>query len=221
MKQVLGVDVQPTEVKMRVLDIPPIDMTDGRQTPAASAAASQTAGATTPRRKARKPPVSKRDRPARPKPASTDRPPSRTEKPPKRRDGSVGRETFQAVEALVKQGMSKTEAFKQVAADTGKKVGAVSANYYRVARASGAVKPRKRTARRAPVQAARRATAPRRERPAGSDGVDQIVRQLTASVAALTEAVNAQDAEIGELRGRLDGAHRLLTEAGSKTSVDD
>jgi hypothetical protein len=210
MKQVLGVDVQPTEVKMRVLDIPPIDMTDGRQTPAAiAAAATQTAGAKTPRRKARKPPVSKRDRPTRPKPASTDRPPSRTERPPKRRDGSVGSETFKAVEALVKTGLSKTEAFNQVAADTGKKVGAVSANYYRVARASGAVKPRKRTAKPAPTLATRRATAPRREPPASNVGVDEIVRQLAASVSALTEAVKAQDAEVRELRRRLDRARTL------------
>jgi hypothetical protein len=33
--------------------------------------------------------------------------------------------------------------------------------------------------------------------------VDQIVSQLTASVAALTEAVKAQDAEIKSLKGRM------------------
>jgi hypothetical protein len=187
MKQVLGVDVQPTEVKMRVLDIPPIDMTDAASSPTAVAAA--------PSRKTHRSSTAKRATPAK-------------KATPKRiRDGSVGRETFQAVEALVKQGKSKTEAFTQVAADTGKKVGAISANYYRVARASGAVKPRKRTARSAPAAATRRAPAARRQRPA-SVSVNQIVRQLAASVAALTEAVKAQDAEVRELRGRLaDATH--------------
>jgi hypothetical protein len=35
--------------------------------------------------------------------------------------------------------------------------------------------------------------------------VDVIVGELVASVAALTEAVKAQQAEVRELRGRLDG----------------
>jgi hypothetical protein len=37
------------------------------------------------------------------------------------RDGSVGRETFEQVTALLKQGKSKSEAFAQIASDTGKK----------------------------------------------------------------------------------------------------
>src|SRR5207244_1186281 len=79
------------------------------------------------------------------------------------RDGSVGRETFEQVTALLKQGKSKSEAFAQIASDTGRNAGTVSANYYRVARASGAVKPRKRRAKAAPV------TVPRsRERAAQS-----------------------------------------------------
>ena len=53
-------------------------------------------------------------------------------------------ETFEQVEALVKQGKSKTDAFAQVASDTGRNTGTVSANYYRVARANGVVKPRRR-----------------------------------------------------------------------------
>ena len=45
------------------------------------------------------------------------------------RNGSVGKETFEQVEALVKQGKSKTEAFAQIASDTGRNTGTVSANY--------------------------------------------------------------------------------------------
>jgi hypothetical protein len=40
--------------------------------------------------------------------------------------------------------------------------------------------------------------------------VDRIVEQLVARVAALTEAVEVQDAEVRELRGRLDGVRTLL-----------
>ena len=76
------------------------------------------------------------------------------------RNGSVGKETFEQVEALVKQGKSKNEAIAQVASDTGRNTGTVSANYYRVARANGVVKPRRRRVElgppRAPLERKRR-----------------------------------------------------------------
>jgi hypothetical protein len=222
MVQVLGVDVEPIVMKEPVLDVPAIDMTDAAKPTAASATASQlseSVGAKITRRKARKAPISKRDRPVRPKARSADRPPSRTAKadqPKRTRDGSVGRVTFQQVEALLKRGMTKSEAFKQVAADTGKNSGTVAANYYRVARANGAVKPRKVRAKAAPSTArrGRQKTAQRVRRPSNfrsgnnAQSVDQIVGQLVASVQALTEAVKAQDAEVRELRGRLDGVRQ-------------
>jgi hypothetical protein len=186
LKQVLGVDVQPAEVKMRVLDIPAFDMTDA-PSPVVAPPTRKTA-------------------------MMTGEPTAR------RRDGSVGRETFEQVEALVKQGKNKSEAFKQVAADTGKNAGTVHAAYYRVALASSAVKPRKARAKAAPAAATRRRqkAAQSVRRPSGvksGDGrgsVDQIVRQLVASVQALTEAVKAQDAEVRELRGRLNGVRSIL-----------
>jgi hypothetical protein len=225
MVQVLGVEVEPIGMKEPVLDVPAIDMTDAAKPQAAPASAPQpkrAAGAKTARRKARKAPVSKRVRPARAKTASANRPPSRTAKTDqlkRTRDGSVGRDTFEQVEALLKQGKNKTEAFKQVAADTGKNSGTVAANYYRVARDAGAVKPRKVLAK-APPSTARRGrqkTAQSVRRPSDSrsgntaqGGVDQILSQVLANVQALTEAVKAQDAEVRELQGRLDRAGRLL-----------
>src|SRR4051812_6908212 len=80
------------------------------------------------------------------------------------RDGSVGKETFDQVEALVKQGKSKSDAFKQIASDSGRNVGTVSANYYRVARSSGAVKPRKRSAKAASTVSTRKTPPARRGR---------------------------------------------------------
>jgi hypothetical protein len=217
MKQVLGIDVRPTEVKMRVLDIPPIDMTDGHKS-APAAVVIQAVEAKTPRRKAGKAAVSKHDRPARPKAASSDRAPSRSEQSPKRdHDGSVGRETFRAVEALVKQGRSKTAAFEQIAAETGRKVGAVSANYYRLARASGAVQPGKRPENAATAAGGRRRrVAPGSGRPSRrvnsaneASVVDQIVGQLSATVQALTEAVKAQTAAVRAQGLDLMGAQPL------------
>ena len=47
--------------------------------------------------------------------------------------------------------MSRTDAFKKISADSGRREGTVAANYYRVARkrAGGSLRPRRRTATRA------------------------------------------------------------------------
>jgi hypothetical protein len=194
-KKVLGVEVKPTVVEEPVLDVPAVDMTDpvvpSRKAPA--------------RRKRIKRSVPGRRQPSQPTQVKVQA--TRT------RDGSVGRDTFERVEALLRQDKNKTEAFKQVADDTGKNSGTVAANYYRVARSSGAVKPRRGRAKAAPATAMRarqKATqnVSRRGRASSGNGavsIDRIVEQLVASVAALTEAVKAQDAEVRELRGRLDG----------------
>jgi hypothetical protein len=197
MKQVLGVDVQPTVVKEPVLDIGAVDMTDAVAAPQRLSAPA--------RNKSARRATSGRKQPA--KTAKGEAQPKRT------RDGSIGRNTFERVEELLKQGKNKTEAFKVVAADTGKTVGTVSANYYRVARTSGAAKPRKRRAQAVPARTrrGRQAAAPSHRRRVsarsgnGAKGVGQIIAQLVATVQALTEAVKEQDAEVRELRGRLDG----------------
>ncbi len=196
MNQVLGYDVQPTVVKERVLDVPAIDMTE----PGVPA---ETASRVEPKATGRV--NTKRRQPAK----------TQADKRKGSRDGSVGRETFAQVEALVKQGRNKSEAFKQVAEDTGRNTGTVAANYYRVARAGGTVKPHK--ARRKAVSSrsvssrqAATQSATRGQAVTTSNGIDQIVGQLVESVQALAEAVKAQEAEVSELRGRLDGVRGLL-----------
>src|SRR3954447_24757294 len=201
MEQVLGIDVQPTVVKDPVMDVPAIDMTDAAvtsQKPQTEAVKKSTRHATLGRKQ---------------------RPTAKAKTQPKRtRNGSVGRDTFDQVEAHVKEGKTKTEAFKQIADTTGKNSGTVAANYYRVARANGAVNPRKVLAKAAPSTArrGRQKTAHSLRRPSNSTsgnnapGVDQIVGQLLANVHALTEAVKAQDAEVRELQGRLNRVARLL-----------
>ena len=54
---------------------------------------------------------------------------------PETKRGEIGKQTFDAVHALVhKGGMKTTEAFKKVAAETGRSVGTVQTSYYRIAR---------------------------------------------------------------------------------------
>lgn len=211
--KVLGVEVPPAQVeKEPVLDVPAIDMTDDaapepvvnatRPTLSSKAESSQPKIRRSPaKRSVRSKAVAKR-----PSPRA-----AKVDAPRRTRNGSVGRETFEAVEALLKQGKNKTGAFKLVAADTGRNVGSVQAAYYRGAHASGAEKPRTprpiaapATTSRGRQKAARRASRRSSVRQGNGNGnVDQIVSQLTANVAALTEAVKAQDAEIQSLKGRM------------------
>ena len=210
--KVLGVEVPPARVeKEPVLDVPAINMTDDAAPELLINATRPTSSskAESSKPKTRRSPAKRSVRSK----TGAKRPSARAAKvaPKRTRDGSVGRETFEAVEALLKQGRNKTEAFKLVAADAGRNVGSVQAAYYRVAHASGAVKPRTPRAKAVPTTTRRRRqdatqSASRRKSVRAGNGngsVDQIVSQLTANVAALTEAVKAQDAEIRSLKGRV------------------
>jgi hypothetical protein len=61
-----------------------------------------------------------------------------TKKKTKKKRGNIGREIFEQVEKLVAdQKIPRLTAFKQLSQKTGRRVGTVAANYYRVARKSG------------------------------------------------------------------------------------
>jgi hypothetical protein len=130
------------------------------------------------------------------------------------RTGVIGEQIFAQVEKLVKGGMSRTDAFKKISADSGRREGTVAANYYRVARkrAGGSLRPRRRTGRRRAVAGA---TATRGRRAAGAGAstngdVDALTRALVQNVQALAAAMNAQAAEVKDLRSRLEGVRKLL-----------
>jgi hypothetical protein len=127
------------------------------------------------------------------------------------RTGVIGEQIFAQVEKLVKGGMSRTDAFKKISADSGRREGTVAANYYRVARkrAGGSLRPRRGTRTRraaaAPASRARQtATA------SGNGDVDALTRSLVENVQALAAAMNAQAAEVKDLRSRLEGVRKLL-----------
>jgi hypothetical protein len=127
------------------------------------------------------------------------------------RTGVIGEQIFEQVEKLVKGGMSRTDAFKKISADSGRREGTVAANYYRVARkrAGGSLRPRRRSGRRASTATVRtrRATAA----PTGGGGdIDALTRALVQNVQDLAAAMNAQAAEVKDLRSRLDRVRSLL-----------
>ena len=127
------------------------------------------------------------------------------------RTGVIGEQIFEQVEKLVKGGMSRTDAFKSISAESGRREGTVAANYYRVARkrAGGSLRPRSRAGGR---RAAGTATRTRRTAAATSGGgdIDALTRSLVQNVQALAAAMNAQTAEVKDLRSRLERARNLL-----------
>jgi hypothetical protein len=129
------------------------------------------------------------------------------------RTGVIGEQIFEQVEKLVKGGMSRTDAFKKISADSGRREGTVAANYYRVARkrAGGSLRPRRRSGRR-PAAAAPTRTRTRRTTSASSGGgdIDALTRALVQNVQDLAAAMNAQAAEVKDLRSRLEQARSLL-----------
>ena len=129
------------------------------------------------------------------------------------RTGVIGEQIFQQVEKLEKGGMSRTDAFKKISADSGRREGTVAANYYRVARkrAGGSLRPRRRTATRR-TAASTSATRGRRAAAAttANGDVDALTRALVQNVQALAAAMNAQAAEEKELSSRLDGVRKVL-----------
>jgi hypothetical protein len=130
------------------------------------------------------------------------------------RTGVIGEQIFEQVEKLVKGGMSRTDAFKKISSDSGRREGTVAANYYRVARkrAGGSLRPRRRTRTRK-ASATTSATRGRRASSARSSGngdIDALTRSLVANVQELAAAMNAQAAEVKDLRSRLEGVRKLL-----------
>jgi hypothetical protein len=125
------------------------------------------------------------------------------------RTGVIGEQIFEQVEKLVKGGMSRTDAFKRISADSGRREGTVAANYYRVARkrAGGSLRPRRGGRARATATRGRRATT---TRASGNGDIDALTRSLVQNVQDLAAAMNAQAAEVKDLRSRLEGVRKLL-----------
>jgi hypothetical protein len=121
------------------------------------------------------------------------------------RSGEVGEQIFDQVEQLVGDGLSRTDAFKRISEESGRREGTVAANYYRVARkrAGGSLRPRA-------SRSARSAGGGRSRRRGGGSDIDQLAGAVVQSVQELAAAVSAQAEEVKELRARLEGVRKLL-----------
>ncbi len=126
--------------------------------------------------------------------------------PGKARHGSVGVQIFEAVEHLVAdEKLSRAEAFRRVAKESGRKVGTVSVNYYRLAHQRGAkLRTRKRGGRpEAGKRRTRRAASGRQSSLHGAlRDVATLIGQLEGELRHLRQE-NARLAEIRKLLGKL------------------
>jgi hypothetical protein len=183
----------------RVLDIPAISYSEVEQQQRERAEAVKTP----PKRRASNPPK----RAARSKARSGQAP------TPKVGTGEIGPAVVAAVEAKIAEGLNASQAFEVVAKERGMKVGAVSANYYRVKRNQSRVTktpstrkssaPREDQGRVSP----RSVTSPGARRRSVAPGevldVDGVMGELVSGVQALIQAVKEQGTEVSELRARL------------------
>ena len=96
-------------------------------------------------------------------------------------------------------GISRQEAFRRYAEQSGRALGAVSANYYREAR-------RQRTASRADKDGTE-------DGGSGATELDALARQLTETVTRLVELVSEQQHSLVEERERIERAKRAIIDA--------
>ena len=109
--------------------------------------------------------------------------------PPETKRGEIGKQTFDAVHALVhKSGMKTTEAFRKVAAETGRSVGTVQTSYYRIARQTpgSGVKTRSRK-NAAAAKTASVARGIRRTAATQADQLNELARELEDRAKKLRE----------------------------------
>ena len=107
--------------------------------------------------------------------------------------GSVGKQIFAQVEQLTATGMNKLAAFKRISEASGRAVGTVAANYYRLARQKGT-----------PLRARRRGRPP--GLPPGSGGPARIgaaikvIQDLLRQQAETIDRLQRENARFAEIR---------------------
>jgi lysozyme family protein len=147
--------------------------------------------------------------------STTSKKRSKTPKPTGRPDGSVGQATFEAINKMTADGkLTKQAAFAAYGERTHTKPVTVSANYYRVARADGARKPRKQRPATASKETGSPAAPPRRpgrpRRTRANTDLDAALGGLLASVETLAAVLKEQQSEAAALRQQLDALGALL-----------
>lgn len=121
---------------------------------------------------------------------------AKTAKRKRAKRGGIGAQIFDQVEKLVaEQQIGRTEAFRRLAAKTGRQQGTVAANYYRIARQRGAK------------------LAPRRRRGVAGVNTRSVLKRALAALDDVTGLFRKLEDEIGGLRKenlRLAAIRRLV-----------
>ncbi|MCX6392755.1 MAG: hypothetical protein NTX95_09720 [Actinobacteria bacterium] len=123
---------------------------------------------------------------------------------PKGPRGSIGPETYDAVKKLIDAGMNKTEAFAQVAKETGRSAATVTTTYYRIAKrkpGGGGV--------RTSAKSAKAAT-----RKAVGGQTDRLAADARAAIDALHQHVAALEAQLEELAQKSQELERIKKALG-------
>jgi len=118
--------------------------------------------------------------------------------------GSIGPETYAQVRRLIDRGMNKTEAFAQVARETGRSAATVTTTYYRIAKRQpdgGGVRQSARTATRA-------------ARKAGGTQAERLAHDARTAIDALHKHVSALEAQLEELTAKSRELDRLKKAIG-------
>jgi len=121
------------------------------------------------------------------------------------RTATIGPAVYQRVNELTTEGKNRTEAFQAVAEERSMNPGTVAANYYRVARSTGASTRRPKTRARKATTTTRKPGAPAKARaaaPAKSDtDLARLADQIGDLVQQLVRTVEERDRRIREVLG--------------------
>jgi hypothetical protein len=118
--------------------------------------------------------------------------------------GSIGPQTYAAVKKLIDAGMNKTEAFAQVAKETGRSTATVTTTYYRIAKrqpGGGGVRTSAKSAVRSTRQAATGQAA-------------KLTADARAAIDALHEHVASLEAQLEELAQQSQELERIKKALG-------
>lgn len=108
---------------------------------------------------------------------------------------------YEQVRGKVSGGLSVAAAVKAVSEETGATRGTLQSVYYRVARETGATKPRSRSKRRLASTAKRRPTGATPRRRAGdTSSTAELLRQLAETASALSTRVEELERDSARLR---------------------
>jgi hypothetical protein len=117
--------------------------------------------------------------------------------------GDIGRQTYDDVRRLIDKGMNKTEAFAEVARETGRSAATVTTTYYRMAKRQPDGGGVRKTAR----------TAARSARRTASTQTDRVVQDARTAIDNLHRHIEELEGQIEELTARskeLDKIKRTL-----------